>query len=260
VRSAIGPRDFMAVFGLERAVEDPYRGVTRETLAPIAHKLLRVALEHPEDYRQFRQLLGAARLRAESPIAAEAIPATVASLVQDIAALDGWIRTEGPRLVLCGACDTLGMFFLSGGWLEILVSDAIQRALPEHYVHINSGLTWGRKRRAEAEMDVAFIYQNALYLVSCKNDHLTDRFFPHLDRFRALTAEFGESRTRPILLSTSELEPRHIRRCDAYEIGQISGRTVLELIERSLNAEPDALLKGVLTVSRGAPRAGMNSV
>ena len=106
-------------------------------------------------------------------------------------------------------------------------------------------------------MDVAFVYHNALYLLSCKNEHLTDRFFPHLDRFRALTAEFGESRTRPVLLSTTELEPRHIRRCDAYEIGQISGRTLLDLIDRSLSDEGDALLKGLLTVSRGAPRAGL---
>lgn len=106
-------------------------------------------------------------------------------------------------------------------------------------------------------MDVTFVYHNTLYLVSCKNDHLTDRFFPHLDRFRALTAEFGESRTRPVLLSTTELEKRHIRRCDAYEIGQISGPTLLDLIDRSLDPEPDALLKGLLTVSRGAPRAGL---
>ena len=106
-------------------------------------------------------------------------------------------------------------------------------------------------------MDVAFVYHNAIYLLSCKNDHLTDRFFPHLDRFRALTAEFGESRARPVLLSTADLEPRHVRRCDAYEIGAISGRQLLDLIAKTLRGEePDALLKGLLTVSRGAPRAG----
>lgn len=60
-----------------------------------------------------------------------------------------------------------------------------------------------------------------------------------------------------MLLSTTELEPRHIRRCDAGEIGQISGRTLLDLSIRSLGDEPDALLKGLLTVSRGAPRAGL---
>jgi hypothetical protein len=58
-----------------------------------------------------------------------------------------------------------------------------------------SDASWGRRRRAEAEMGVAFVYHNALYLLSCKNDHLTDRFFSHLDRFCALTAEFCESRT-----------------------------------------------------------------
>ena len=83
-----------------------------------------------------------------------------------------------------------------------------------------------------------------------------DVFFPHLDRFRALTAEFGESRTRPVLLSTTALEARHVKRCDAYEIGAISGPILLDLINRSLHDEPDALLRGLLTVSRGAPHAG----
>ena len=257
VRSAIGPRDLMAVFGLERAVEDPYCGLSRERLGPLAAQLLRIVMEHPEQYRQFRQILGATRSRAECPIAADTIPDAVRPLIYGLKEIDGWVRTEGRHVVLCGASDTRGVFFLSGGWLEVLVSQSIHRALPDHYVQTNCGTSWGRKRRAEAEMDVAFVYNNALYLLSCKNEHLTDRFFPHLDRFRALTAEFGESRTRPVLLSTTELEKRHIRRCDAYEIGQISGPTLLDLIARSLGEEPDALLKGLLTVSRGAPRAGL---
>lgn len=257
VRSPVGPRDFMAVFGLERAVEDPYCGLPRERLVPVAIEMLRITMDHPEEYRQFRQVLGAARLEAESPIAVDAIPHCVRHVTRTMAEFDGWIRADDHHIVLCGACDTRGVFFLSGGWLELVVLEGVQRALPDHYVHMNSGLTWGRKRRAEAEMDVAFVYHNALYLLSCKNDHLTDRFFPHLDRFRALTAEFGESRTRPVLLSTAELQRRHIRRCDAYEIGQISGRPLLELLAKSLQDEPDALLKGLLTVSRGAPRAGL---
>lgn len=257
VRSAIGPRDFMAVFGLERAIEDPYGGVSRERLLPLALEMLHAVMNHPVEYRQFRQVLGAARFRPESPIAADSIPSCVRPVTRGMAEFDGWTRREGRALILCGECDTMGVFFLSGGWLEVAVAESIQRALPDHFVHMNSGLTWGRKRRAEAEMDVAFVYQNALYLLSCKNDHLTDRFFPHLDRFRALTAEFGESRTRPVLLSTTELHQRHIKRCDAYEIGQISGRPLLELIAKSVQDEPDALLKGLLTVSRGAPRAGL---
>jgi hypothetical protein len=257
VRSAIGPRDIMAVFGLERAVDDPYCGVARDRLVPLALEMLRIVIDQPEEYRQFRQVLGAARFEPESPIATDAIPDCVQPVTRTMTEFDGWIRAEGRHIVLCGACDTRGVFFLSGGWLELAVLEAVQRALPDHYVHMNSGLTWGRKRRAEAEMDVAFVYHNALYLLSCKNDHLTDRFFPHLDRFRALTAEFGESRTRPVLLSTTELDRRHIRRCDAYEIGQISGRPLLELISKSVQHEPDALLKGLLTVSRGAPRAGL---
>lgn len=60
-----------------------------------------------------------------------------------------------------------------------------------------------------------------------------------------------------MLLSTTELEARHVRRCDAYEIGQISGPTLLELIDKSLRDQPDALFKGLVTVSRGAPRAGL---
>jgi hypothetical protein len=257
VRSPVSPLDFMAIFGLERTLDDPYCGAGRERLMPVAAALLRIATEHPDDYRRFRQVLGAARARTACPIPTDAIPAPVRPVIDALEGLDGWIRADGDHTILCGARDRLAIFFLSGGWLEIVVAEAIARALPDHDVQINCGTAWGRQRRAEAEMDVAFVYHNALYLLSCKNDHLTDRFFPHLDRFRALTAEFGESRTRPVLLSTTELEPRHIRRCDAYEIGAISGTPLLDLLDRSLGDEPDALLKGLLTVSRGAPRAGM---
>ena len=201
VQSPVSPFDFMAIFGLRRAMEDPYCGVLRERLVPVAARLVGVARDHPGEYRQFRHVLAAARTRKECPVTTTVIPDAVRPLVGELAALDGWIR----------------------------------RALPDHQVQTTA----------------------ALYLLSCKNEHLTDRFFPHLDRFRALTAEFGESRTRPVLLSTTDLEPRHVRRCDAYEIGEISGRTLLDLIDRSLRDEPDALLKGLLTVSRGAPRAGL---
>ena len=257
VKSAITPFDFMAIFGLERAIEDPYCGLAHDRLVPLAAQVLRVALEHPEEYRQLRQLLGAARVRTDCEIATETIPGSARAVLVGLAEIDGWIRSEGPHTILCGAGDKQSVFFLSGGWLEVIVAEAVRRALPEHTVQINCGTTWGRKRRAEAEMDVAFVYHNALYLLSCKNDHLTDRFFPHLDRFRALTAEFGESRTRPVLLSTAELEKRHVRRCDAYEIGEISGSMLLQLIHRSLGDERDALLKWLLTVSRGAPQAGV---
>lgn len=258
VRSAIGPRDFMAVFGLERALEDPYCGADPEALVAPAAAVLRVAIEHPDEYRQFRRLLAGARARMNCLIDTDAIPAVMRPVLDVLSSLDGWVRHEGAHTILGGASDQLSIFFLSGGWLEIAVAEAIRRALPDHKVQVNCAAAWGRRQRAEAEMDVAFVYHNALFLVSCKNDHLTDRFFPHLDRFRALTAEFGESRTRPVLLSTTELESRHVRRCDLYEIGQISGPTLRELIDRSLMTEPDALLKGLLTVSR-VPHAGLAS-
>jgi hypothetical protein len=257
VQSAIRPSDFMAIFGLERTLDDPYCGVPASRLVPSAMQVLELAVAHEDDYRQLRRLLGAARAHTNWHLAAEAIPSTVHPLLAGLSELDGWIHTAGVDIVLGGTRDTNAVFFLSGGWLEVLVSEAITRALPDHQVQLNCGTTWGRKRRAEAEMDVAFVYHNALYLLSCKNDHLTERFFPHLDRFRALTAEFGESRTRPVLLSTAALEPRLIRRCDAYEIGQISGAPLLDLLQRSLAGEPKALLEGLVTVGRGAPRAGV---
>jgi hypothetical protein len=257
VQSAITPFDFMAIFGLERALEDPYCGVEHERLAPLAAELLAAAIDHPEDYRELRRILGAARLQTDCRVATASIPPAVRPVFAKLGKIEGWIRIDRQSTVFCGAGDKLAGFFLSGGWLELVVADALRRALPDHKIQTNCSTAWGRQRRAEAEMDVAFVYKNALYLLSCKNDHLTDRFFPHLDRFRALTAEFGESRTRPVLLSTAELETRHVRRCDAYEIGEISGPTLLQLIRRSFGEEPDALLKGLLTVSRGAPRAGL---
>ena len=257
VQSAITPFDFMAIFGLERAIEDPYCGVEHQRLVPLAAELLAVAIDRPDDYRELRRILGAARLQSDCAVPTATLPGSVRDVFAQLGKIEGWIRIDGQNAVFCGAGDKLAGFFLSGGWLELVVAEALRRALPDHKIQTNCGTAWGRKRRAEAEMDVAFVYKNALYLLSCKNDHLTDRFFPHLDRFRALTAEFGESRTRPVLLSTAELEKRHVRRCDAYEIGEISGPTLLQLIRRSLGEEPDALLKGLLTVSRGAPRAGL---
>jgi hypothetical protein len=256
-RSAVTPVDFMAIFGLERAFDDPYCGTDHAKLVPIATELLQLAMDKPDAYREFRRVLAIARARMHTAIPTNTIPEPLRPVVQQLSQFDGWIRIEAGCTILCGTRSTRGVFFLSGGWLEVAVAEAVRRALPDHRVQMNCGTTWGRKWRAEAEMDVAFVYQNALYLLSCKNDHLTDRFFPHLDRFRALTAEFGESRTRPVLLSTAELEPRHIRRCDAYEIGQLSGPTLLETIARSLTDEPDYLLRALLTVSRGAPRAGI---
>ena len=257
VRSPITPSDFMAIFGLERATDDPYCGVPHEQLIPIASQILQVALERADEYREFRRVLAVARKGPNCLVPMSTVPAAMHPVVKALETIAGWISVAHEDVVFCGTRSTLSVFFLSGGWLEVLVGEAVRRALPEHHVQLNCGTSWGRQRRAEAELDVAFVYNNALYLLSCKNDHLTERFFPHLDRFRALTAEFGESRTRPVLLSTAELEARHIRRCDAYEIGQISGTALLTLIDRSLKDEPERLLEGLLTVSRGAPRAGI---
>lgn len=107
------------------------------------------------------------------------------------------------------------------------------------------------------QLDVTFVYDNCLYLLSCKNDAVQERFFPHLDRFRALVAEFGESRTRPVLLSTAPLQRRHLERCASFEIGAISGTALLACLQASLNDRPDALLRNVIQVSQQAPRAGL---
>lgn len=134
VRSAIGPIDVMAVFGLERAVEDPYCGLPRQRLAPLAQQLLRVVREHPDEYRQFRQALAPARLQIEAPIPAHAIPDAARPLMTAVASLDGWMREEAGDIILIGPRDQRAVFFLSGGWLEVLVSEAVRRALPDRGV------------------------------------------------------------------------------------------------------------------------------
>jgi hypothetical protein len=68
VRSAITPSDFMAIFGLERAAEDPYCGADHQRLVPIAAEMLTLAMKHDDSYREFRRLLAVARRQIECPL------------------------------------------------------------------------------------------------------------------------------------------------------------------------------------------------
>lgn len=260
----VTPSEFLAILGLQERLEAPYGAVAEEMLLGAALELLtvyRADARWDGVYGTFRQRLRPPGSQKGKKVpfremASDEVPLAMRPIVERLAQHPGWVVQEGSRFRLTGPDDSAAVFFLSGGWLELVVAEAIRRALPGRHVHVNLGTSWGHKRQAEAETDVTFIHGNCLYLLSCKNEAVQDRFFPHLDRFRALVAEFGESRTRPVLLSTAQLEWRHLQRCAAYEIGAIDGPHLLDSLYESLHGRPSALLERVLEVSQ-APRAGL---
>ena len=262
--SPITPSEFLGVLGLQERLQEPYGHVQEDAILRAATLLLGAYRAGPGwngAYGNFRRLVRPPGSQHEKPvfreIASTAVPDAMRPVLNELALVTGWVTTVGPSLRLQGPDDCAAVFFLSGGWLEVVVAEAVRRALPGRHVHVNLGTTWGYKERAEAETDVTFVYDNCLYLLSCKNEAVQERFFPHLDRFRALVAEFGESRTRPVLLSTAQLQPRHLERCASFEIGVVSGPFLLALLHDSLSGRPDALLRTVIQVSRHAPRAGL---
>ena len=248
----ITPSEFLSVWGLCEQPQSPYGNLDADTLLPAASRLLDVYCAEPGwngAYGVFRKLMRPARESAKfrpafRDLRADAIPAPMQSVLDELARLTNWVVPGADSIRLEGPDDSAAVFFLSGGWLEVVVAAAIRRALPDRAVQINLGTTWGRKPNPEAETDVTFVHDNFLYLLSCKNDAALERLFAHLDRFRALVAEFGESRTRPVLLSTARLEPRHLARCATFEIGAVHGQVLLECLQQSLGDTPRAARSG----------------
>ena len=263
--SAVTPAEFLSVLGLGERREEPYGDVSVQDLLAPAQQLLATYAADPRwngPYGQFRKLLRPPGVKTKSrpahrEVQVESVPSTMQGVMAALSQIEGWIDTAGSTVRLAGPDDSAAVFFLSGGWLEVVVAEAIRRGLPDRQVHMNLGTTWGYKARAEAETDVTFVYDNCLYLLSCKNEAVHERLFSHLDRFRALVAEFGESRTRPVLLSTSHLERPHLERCATFEIGVIHGTALLRCLQDTLSNHPHALFDQVVRVSQVSPRAGL---
>jgi len=80
--------------------------------------------------------------------------------------------------------------FLLSGWLLELLSLGRGGGASEHSVSLNLG-RGGAPGSYPRETDVSVVYRNRLHLISCKNEFVGERILQHLDRFRAVAAEFG---------------------------------------------------------------------
>ena len=141
------------------------------------------------------------------------------------------------------------------------MADVLARSfVPARPVERNAGTLWGRtwtSHSAYAEADAVFVSKNSLFVISCKNDFLEDNLLRHLDRFRALAAEYGEAMVRPVLVSTRKVEGTLASRCAAYEIGQVSGPDLLRILRTDADSKaPNLLLNAVRRAFPGPPAPG----
>lgn len=278
---AVGPADLLALFGFRRTRQQPYgsdlmaSGAARATLDAAACALLGVFAANPGEkgpvatFRRLlqRELSGASDRRRSSGTARRSngwislpraeVPARLWKTAQ-LLEPSGLARLKRDELLVSEpAGGGGGAFFFAGGWLEIAAAAALRRAFPDRQVDLNLGVDWGDDA-TEAEMDVAFVAHNSLYLVSCKNEWIEDRLRSHLDRLRAVVAEFGEAWVRPMLFSTKELPPRLARRARDYEVGLLQGPSLLNELRAAIQSKAGAAALAARLRARAPvqPRAG----
>lgn len=176
-----------------------------------------------------------------------------------LATIEGDERRFVVRLV--GDASRGAPFFLAGGWLEVAMASALRLAMPDRPVLSNLELVWGRKRRIYStmtEIDVAFVRDNRLHLISCKNEFMVRRVFRELHKLRALMAELGESWVRATLVSTAPVKGALRERLEAYEISVIQSKQLVHVLESALfRGDPGALVEVLDQAGRKHPRRGM---
>jgi hypothetical protein len=271
-QGGLAPESFLGLFGLRAEVQDPYgAALGREADAGLLREastaVLRVFREDPNGYEQFRNTLQQLRSQPDDLACVIPLDAFPGRMMAGVRALDqlGLLRVDlsrhpGHAILPDGASDGAG-FLLAGGWLEVLVADCLARALPDRRVARNVHIVWGAGnpfKRPSTETDVLCMVHNRLHVLSCKNDRSDDNLRDEVERLRARTAEFGERWVRPTLLSTESLRPALVERCQAYEIGCVAGRALLDLLEDDLNgSRPHALMAAVLAADPGGPEPGV---
>ncbi len=274
-QSPIGPAEMLSVFGLRLVPEDPYGPFQAPAEDPLsrlvaaARGVLESALADASAYTRFRKELAALahgrgdRRSNDLLLPKEVVPAPMADTFRHLADLGLVSARDGnrPSWLLRGPQDRCALFFLAGGWLEILTADILSRSFdPPRPVERNAGTVWGHFWKAAttyAGADALFVDKNRLLVVSCKNEFLEDRLLHHLDRFRALAAEYGEALVRPVLLSTRKIETAVESRCRAYEIGHLSGSELLRVLCGDMaTSRPRRLLNAIRRVCPGPPMPG----
>lgn len=269
---SVAPDEFFGLFGLRTEEKDPYgpavgHDVDRDLLLKVSLGVLRVFRDDQAAYDQFRNVLFDAREQSDEDapvlLPVSAIPARMLDGLQalDRAALLKVVGPRGNLLELAGDSGNGASFLLSGGWLEVAATEALQRALPDRPVSTNVETAWGAGnpwRLPCTEVDVAFLHHNRLHVVSCKNDRNARHLKAEVDTFRGRVAEFGEHWVRPTLLSTLPLPEPVLDRCRAYEIGVLYARPLLDLLHDDLvRGEAGLLLAALGRADRGTPEPGV---
>jgi len=265
--SSVEASEFLSVFGFEERPADPYGvGVGQSAnLEAVAVSILVSLWGAPETdgpYTRLRRLLrpgqSGDRDLSQRRIAAKDFPRELLDVVDRLERV-GFVSKEMDTIVVRGPDDQCGVFLLSGGWLEIVAGMALRAAFPRHQVKVNLSLHWGPGDHTHAETDLSFVHRNRIHIVSCKNDFVGERLFQHFDRFRAVVAEFGESRVRALLFSTGRLTRQQELRCQSYEIEHRSGQRLLDLLhETVVRRKPDEFRRSVQASANRAPRPGMH--
>ena len=270
----VGPGDLLGLYGMRLRPEDPYGLPDGNTvraaglLVEAARGVLEAFITDGSGYAHFRGTL-ASRFHGPAPGPSEVvledrdIPAKMRPTMEALKILGlSSVRGGGsPAWILKGPHDRSAVFFLGGGWLEVLVADILTRSFePPRTVERNAGTLWGRAWTSSstyAEADAVFVLKNRLFVVSCKNDFLEENLFRHTDRLRALAAEYGETLARPVLVSTRKVEGALENRCRAYEIGHVSGSRLLSILQADAKTEsPRRLLSAIQGAYPGPPMPG----
>lgn len=122
------------------------------------------------------------------------------------------------------------MAFVRGGWLELVVYDAITM-LAKHAGVVDShrGLSVRNKSGLVCEFDIVFMLQNALHIIECKSgDSRGNKFLTH---FEGITRAHG-LRARKMLVSVDRLSDTLIAAADGLGIACIHGPQLNELSAR----------------------------
>ncbi len=248
--------EFLQLYGFRRTRQDPYAALSHSQksdglLSEAAGAILQVFRSDPSEHgtgARFRQMLQL-ELRAQAH-QGRRITVDLVEFPRLLAAArllepTGLVHLEGGRVQLADQPDQGACFFFSGGWLEFATVDALRRALPDRPVELNLSVDWGDDA-SEAENDVVFVAHNRLYIVSCKNEWIEDRIWSHLDRLRALVAEFGETWVRPALFSTKPLSPRARKRAADYEVAVLAGQDLLAALSNPQAGRKNQLLNRLI--------------
>ena len=130
--------------------------------------------------------------------------------------------------------------FISGGWLEGLTFEILQRFRRQGLVLQDLVINLKVEHEAEQEpvlneMDVAFLYRNTLFLLECKTGNTSNGKTDELDRVILMLARsrdrMGGLRGKAALISQVPLKPRQRSRCADTGISTLQGIDGLRQLE-----------------------------